>query len=233
MITFLGAALGFSAMAQTPAASPAASPAPSNSQATSNPAKNSQPNKSPSAMAGVMFLGISSPDMALTPGQHFQRFEASVLAPGTFALPLVSAVWSMEVTSHHGYPNGWRGYQDVYRTRFEDKLDGKFLTDFAFPTVFHQDERYEPLGPGSPIGSRITHALMHQLHTRSDDHTHMEFNFEALPATMTATIISTAWQPASQRTTGVVIERFGLGVLYNVVANMATEFSPELMHLHW
>lgn len=229
MITVLGAALGLSAMAQTPAASPT----PSNSQAASTPSKDTQPHKAPSAMAGVMFLGISSPDMALTAGQHFERFEASVLAPGTLALPLVSAVWSMEFTAHHGYPSGWRGYQDVYRTRLEDKLDGKFLTDFAFPTIFHQEERYEPLGANARLGSRIAHVLMHQIRTRSDDHSRLEFNFEALPATMTGAIISNSWQPASQRRKGIILKRFGLGVMFNVVANMATEFSPELMHLHW
>jgi len=181
-----------------------------------------------------MFLGINSPDVALTPGQHFERFAASMVAPGTFALPLASTVWAMEATTHRGYPSGWRGYQDVYRTRFEDKIDSKFLTDFAFPTVFHQEERYEPLGPGSSVGSRITHALMHQIQTRSDDHSHMEFNFEALPATMTGAVISNIWQPATERTTGKIVERFGFGVMFNVVANLATEFQPEIVsHLHF
>jgi hypothetical protein len=140
------------------------------------------------------------PDGTVTNSEHFRRFTAAVFSWQTIAGPAVSTSLSQWLTSHKGYgsdPNAWAYHFGI---NLAGNVTRKFLGRFVGPAIFHQDDAYQPLGPGHSTSSRMGHIFHHLIVTDSADHTHRVFNVSAIPASVVNTGFQNLYEPHEQRT---------------------------------
>jgi hypothetical protein len=162
---------------------------------------------------------------------HARRFMRAVFSWQTIAGPAVSTSFSQWLTSHQGYggnPDAW-GYH--FGIDVASNVSRKFLSRYAGPAIFHQDDSYRPLGPGHPIGSRFGHVLSHLFITESADQTHRVFNVSAFPASAVNTGLQNLYEPHVLRTVGNNLENFGLDVGVFAAGDAYQEFRCNILKL--
>lgn len=143
---------------------------------------------------------------------HWHRFERAMFSWQTIAGPAVSTSFSQWATSHKGYgsdPNAW-GYH--FGIDVAGNVSGKFLSRYAGPAIFRQDDAYQPLGSGYSTKTRIGHILSHLVLTQSADHTHRVFNVSAMPASAVNTGLQNLYEPHARRTVVYNLEGFALSL---------------------
>jgi hypothetical protein len=136
--------------------------------------------------------------------------------------------------AHHQLGDGVSGYCGYAWRGFADKTIGNYLVIFAFPTVFHQDERYYAMGRG-PMWKRATYAASRILIT-PDYHGHNSFNASELFGRAGAQAISTTYYPSADRTIGELATKFGYALMRDSLTNVFREFWPDIavhvLHRH-
>lgn len=127
-------------------------------------------------------------------------------------------------------PSDYWGY---YWRGFIDKADASYLTMFALPTVFHQDERYYILGSGS-IWKRTLYAATRVFIT-PNYHGRNSLNASELLGRAMAAGISSAYYPGEERTGRDIAARYGYAVMRDSLTNIFLEFWPDIAAkvLHW
>lgn len=168
------------------------------------------------------------PPCPVTVGDHFHSFTSSVFGWDTPVTPWIEIAPLQHFTSHSGFRDGEKGYLNQYKVAMWDTFDFKFQRHFLYPTLFHQDENYVPLGAQASFGQRVGHALDHMLVTRSADHTHDVFNASGLPAAATTALISNLYYPATLRTRREFALNFGLNIGLRLSSDLLSEFFPGL-----
>src|SRR5947199_6335806 len=120
----------------------------------------------------AVFLLVSGLMAAQTPeaAQNFQRFLKSVASPETILLPGTSAALSQFVFRPAGFDSGAEGYGHHFGVALADNVDGKFIRDFAFPTLFRQDVAYVSDHAPATVWRRVGHVLMHSILLDTKDH---------------------------------------------------------------
>lgn len=159
---------------------------------------------------------------------HLQIFECETFNWGTLADPLIADAGSYWVLGHPGYAAGWGAFGTAYRVNLVEDVSSDATRHLVFPAVFHQDERYEPLGQGHPWIGRAGHVLRHLILTANDDHTATVFNMSALPAVAANAGLDYYYKPASQRIAKNTAWDFASGVADRVLEDSLHEFSPEI-----
>jgi hypothetical protein len=171
------------------------------------------------------------PDGTVTNSEHLYRFGCAVFSWQTIAGPAVRTSFSQWTTSHKGYgsdPNAW-GYH--FGINLAGNVSGKFLARYAGPAIFHQDDAYQPLGPGHSTGARIRHILSHLVVTDSADHTHRVFNVSAIPASAVNTGLQNLYQPHALRTVGNNVAGFAEDLAVFAGSDAYTEYRCAILKL--
>jgi hypothetical protein len=152
----------------------------------------------------------------------------------SFLLVGLSSAMAEGTDAHPQFGKGLPGFGRYYWRAFADKADGNYLVFFAFPSIFHQDERYYARGCGG-FRKRFAYAASRILITR-DYHGHNSFNISELLGRGMAQGISTAYYPSPARTAGAVASRFGYAVGGDALRNTFREFWPDIavhvLHRH-
>lgn len=171
------------------------------------------------------------PDGTVTNSEHLRRLGRSVFSLQTIAGPAFVTSFSQWATSHKGYgsdPDAWGYHFGINLTR---NVTGKFLAHYAAPAIFHQDDAYEPLGPGHSTGARIGHILHHIVITDSADHTHHVFNASAIPASAVNTGLQNLYAPHVLRNVGDNFETFGLNMAGFTAGDVYREYRCAILKL--
>lgn len=158
--------------------------------------------------------------------QNFHRFVNSVVSPETVLTPASSAAFSQFVFKPGGFDRGALGYGEHFGIGFADNVDGKFIRNFAFPTVFRQDVVYTPDGSSATAWHRVGHAMLHSVVLDAKQHHHL--NFSGVPASFASAGMSNLYQPQEQRNVTATLERAATNAGGYLLGDLVSEFKPEL-----
>ena len=170
----------------------------------------------------ILFIALAGLAKAQTPAENFSQFAHAVASPGTFLTPAASAAFSQFISRPAGFDNGALGYGEHYGIGLADNISGKFIRDFAFPTMFGHDATYTPDRSGT-FWRRAGHAALHSLLLNSTTP-----NFSGAPASFAAAGLSNAYQPREQRTWPATFQRAGTNAAGYLAGDLFSEFKPEL-----
>src|SRR5215510_7008451 len=100
-------------------------------------------------------LGDKAVAQTADANQNFSRFIHSVVSPGTILMPAASATFSQFVSRPAGFDSGAIGYGEHFGIAIADNVSGKFIRNFAFPTLSREDVLYVREGPAAPFWNRL------------------------------------------------------------------------------
>jgi hypothetical protein len=126
------------------------------------------------------------------------------------------------------FGQGGTGYAKRFGAAYADQAIGNYLTEAILPSLLREDPRYFRKGTGS-ARHRINYALSRTFITRTD-RGRDRFNYSEIVGNGLAAGISNLYYPASERTAGETMEKFGVQVVSDSAFNILLEFWPDLKH---
>jgi hypothetical protein len=169
-----------------------------------------------------------------TPNQSFMIATRNSFDYSSFAFVGVTSLFAEGGNAHPQLGKGVGGFWGYYWRGWVDKTDGNYMVIWAYPTLFHQDERYYTLGKGGFV-KRTAYAASRILITPNYSG-HNTFNASEILGRATAQGISTAYYPSSDRSAGALAVRFGWAMGRDALTNVFREWWPDIathvLHRH-
>lgn len=131
--------------------------------------------------------------------------------------------------THPEFGKGVGGYWSYYWRGYIDKSAGDYLIIFAFPTLFHEDERYFAMGQGS-FWKRTEYSGMSVFIT-PDYHGKNTFNWAEILGRGVSQAVSLTYYPSSVATPSSYFSKFGYAVGRDALTNVFREFYPDIAHI--
>lgn len=131
--------------------------------------------------------------------------------------------------THPEFGKGVGGYWSYYWRGYIDKSAGDYLIIFAFPTLFHEDERYFAMGQGS-FWKRAEYSGMSVFIT-PDYHEKNTFNWAEILGRGVSQAVSLTYYPSSVATPSSYFSKFGYAVGRDALTNVFREFYPDIAHI--
>lgn len=156
--------------------------------------------------------------------QKFDLANKSVIDPVTFLGVAFLAGIEQAADQPGGYGQGAAGYGRRFGAGYGDVIFGTYIGSAILPTVFHQDPRYFYLGPDYSKKQRLAHALLNSVEARNDRTKKWEVNYSGILGSAAAGALSYAYDPASDRTTGLLLQNIFVRLGESSVAGMLQEF---------
>jgi hypothetical protein len=117
---------------------------------------------------------------------------------------------------------GIKGYSKRYAAAYATDFTGTMISDFALPSLFHQDPRYFFKGTGS-FESRAVYAVSRSLICRGDNG-RPEFDYSRVLGNIAAGGISNFYYPSSERGIGLTFSNAAIDIAANASTNLIREF---------
>lgn len=174
-------------------------------------------------------LGVidpGTPVVTLTAQEKFSLFLEKTY-PWQFLSSAIGAGIGQARDSLPGYGQGAEGYGKRYGANFSDSSIAAFISDFALPSVLHEDPRYYRMGSGNPTMHRVVHAAMAEFYCHRDDGT-TGFAYGKVGGKFIATTIGNAYYPDNDRGVGVTFERGALLLASGMGHKLFDEFWPDI-----
>ena len=186
--------------------------------------------KQPKRILGIMpnYRAVSAGELPPppTPGQAFKIATQNSFDYSSFVFVGVTSLIAEAGNSHKQLGKGVGGYWAYYWRGFVDKTDGNYLVIWAYPTIFHQDERYYAMGKGG-FAKRTAYAASRILITPNYSG-HNSFNASEILGRATAQAISTSYYPSADRTAGALAVKFGYAMGRDALTNVFREWWPDI-----
>ena len=187
-------------------------------------------NPEPSRILGVMpnFRAVSAGTMPPPPApkQAFVIATHDSFDYSAYIFVGITSLLAEAKNTHYELGKGLPGFGMYYWRGFADKTTGNYLTLFALPAIFHQDERYHALGKGS-FSRRLVYSATRVIiapNYQGDN----SFNASELLGRGISQAISLAYYPSATRTPGGFGTKFGYAIGRDVLANVIREFWPDI-----
>jgi hypothetical protein len=161
--------------------------------------------------------------------KKFWLATEDVFDPFSFLITGIYAGASQLSNQYPEFGQGAKGYAKRYAGAFADGAIGNYLTEAAFPVLFHQDPRYFRMGSSEGFWKRVRYSASRVLVTRGDSGAR-QFNFSEIVGNGAAAGISAAYYPPSSRHPDEVMEKFALNVGSDAGFNILKEFWPDMQH---
>jgi hypothetical protein len=192
----------------------------------------------PKRILGVMpnFRAVSAGALPPPPTskEAFQMATQNSFDYSSFVFVGFTSLFAEAENSHPNLGSGLSGFWAYYWRGFVDKTDGNYLVYWALPTLLHEDERYYAMGEG-PILKRAVYAAT-RVFVTPNYHGHNTFNAAELLGRAMAQGVSTTYYPASDRTAGELVSKWGYAVMRDSLTNVFREFWPDIavhvLHRH-
>lgn len=158
----------------------------------------------------------------LTTSMKFHMAYKSLTNPFFFAR---TAAWA-GVAQARNDPSEWnqgaKGYSKRLGAGFADAVTGSLISNAILPSLLHQDPRYFYQGTGTKK-SRAFRAMLAPVICKGDNGA-WQPNYSQWGGSLIGYSLSTAYYPASSRTTTHVFQTFGIDMGLHVVGSLAQEF---------
>jgi hypothetical protein len=188
------------------------------------------PSQEPERILGIMpnFRAVSAGTIPPPPTlkQAFVLATKNSFDYSSFVFVGITSLMAESSNTHAQLGKGVAGFGKYYWRGFLDKADGNYLVIFAFPTVFHQDERYFALGKGG-FWKRMFYSVSRVAITR-DYQGHETFNASEVFGRGVAQAISISYYPSQTRTFGGIASKFAYAVGRDALTNAFREFWPDI-----
>jgi hypothetical protein len=110
-----------------------------------------------------------SPYVPIGTKEKFKIASEDVFDPGAVALAALAGGAAQLFNSNRPFGQEASGYGRYFGAAYANHVIGDFLTEGAYPSLFHQDPRYFRKGSGSPAGPRVRYAISRVFRTQTDD----------------------------------------------------------------
>ena len=128
--------------------------------------------------------------------------------------------------THPEFGKGAGGYWSYYWRGYIDKSDGDYLIIFAFPTLFHEDERYFAMGQGG-FWKRAEYSGMSVFIT-PNYHGKNVFNWAEILGRGVSQAVSLTYYPSEVSSPSSYFSKFGYAVGRDALTNVFREFYPDM-----
>jgi len=161
----------------------------------------------------------------LTREEKFKVAFDDSFDPTAFLVAGVFAGSSM-AEKQYAFGQGAKGFAKYYGGAFADQAIGNMMTEALFPIFLHQDPRYFVKGEGG-FWKRTGYAMSREVITRGDDGLN-HFNTSELAGNAVAAGISNAYYPATDRSLGKTMNKWGQQIALDTAFNVMKEFWPDV-----
>ena len=120
------------------------------------------------------------------------------------------------------YRLGTIGYFQRFGSEAATETSDILFGGAIFPVLFHQDPRYFYQGTGT-TWSRMRHAMANPFLCRGDNGK-TEINYSTIGGDLASGFLTETYYPASNRSTGLVMENFGIGTGERIASSLLQEF---------
>ncbi len=138
----------------------------------------------------------------------------------------LTSLMAESTNTHPEFGKGVGGYWSYYWRGYIDKSAGDYLIIFAFPTLFHEDERYFAMGQGS-FWKRAEYSGMSVFIT-PDYHGKNTFNWAEILGRGVSQAVSLTYYPSAVATPSSYFSKFGYAVGRDALTNVFREFYPDI-----
>ncbi|MGC2636838.1 MAG: hypothetical protein WA294_06645 [Acidobacteriaceae bacterium] len=199
--------------------------APAHPQSSGNPSQ-----QQPKRILGIMpnYRAVSAGAIPPPPGpkQAFVMATENSFDYSAFIFVGVTSLLAEGDDAHPALGKGVGGYWAYSWRGFLDKTDGNYLVMWAFPTVFHEDERYFAMGEGS-IGRRALYAASSVAVARNYQGG-KTFNFSEILGRGASQAVSVSYYPSSADTASALAQKYGYAIGRDALTNTFREFWPDI-----
>jgi len=169
-----------------------------------------------------------------TPKQSFILATKNSFDYSSFIFVAMTSALAEWINAHPQLGQGMPGYGQYYWRGFVDKTTGNYFVLFAYPTIFHQDERYYAMGKGG-FWKRATYAAT-RIFVARDYNGNNVFNVSELLGRASSQSLSLAYYPSQDQTAGKLAVKFGYALGRDALTNVFREFWPDIathvLHRH-
>jgi len=169
------------------------------------------------------YVAYSTDPAPLFARQKFDLAWKSVIDPVTALGVGFLAGIEQAADQPGGYGQGAAGYGRRFGAAYGDVIFGTYIGSAILPSVFHQDPRYFYQGTGTKK-SRLAHALENSVVARNDRTKKWEPNYSGIIGSFAAGGLSYAYDPASDRSTGLFLQNSLVRLGESSVAGILQEF---------
>lgn len=162
----------------------------------------------------------------LSASEKFGLFAKGAMDPFPVVAYALQAGVSQASDSHAGYGQGLAGYGKRFGAALLDGTSSRFFSNYAFPSLLHQDPRYFRKGEGG-AWSRVGYSITRGFVTRADSGK-TQTNWSNVFGKSASAGLSNLYYPAEDRGANLTLTRVAISLSYQTLGNVAIEFWPEI-----
>jgi hypothetical protein len=168
-----------------------------------------------------------SPYVPVGTKDKFKIASEDAFDPGAVALAALTGGAAELFNSNRPFGQEASGYFRYFGAAYANHVIGDFLTEGAYPSLFHQDPRYFRKGSGSPAGARVRYAINRVFLTQTDAGG-TAFNYSRVLGAATTVAISSSYYVHHRDAAASAV---GLGAQLGgaMAANILKEFWPDVL----
>jgi hypothetical protein len=166
-----------------------------------------------------------SPYVPISAKNKFKIASEDAFDPGAIVVAALTGGAAQLFNSNRPFGQEASGYSRYVGAAYANHVIGDFLTEGAYPSLFHQDPRYFRKGSGS-TSERVRYALSRVFRTQTDAGG-TAFNYSRMLGASSTVAISSLYY-ANHRNAEVSAVGFGAQLGGAMAANILKEFWPSL-----
>ena len=159
--------------------------------------------------------------------EKFKIASEDAFDPGAVALAALMGGAAQLFNSNRPFGQEVSGYSRYFGAAYANHVIGDFLTEGAYPSLFHQDPRYFRKGSGSPAGPRLRYAISRIFRTQTDAG-ETAFNYSRVLGASSEVAISSLYY-ANHRDAAASAIALGAQLGGAMAANILKEFWPDVL----
>jgi hypothetical protein len=169
-----------------------------------------------------------APPRSLTPHEKFKLAACDFKHPFTYIAAAADSGISVAINPHSDYGPGGKGIAKHFGVDMTDQLSDDFFGVFLFPTLFHQDPHYHPLGKGHPVRARVKYAVTRVLVAKRDDGEGETINAGEIFGTVATTTLANTYHPGIGQGFSNTAPRVAINIASDAGYNIWKEYEPQI-----
>ena len=211
---------------------PAASALPDAPRPQPKTASNAKQEKAPPEPGTCRYVWVDTPAemplQRLSSGEKFKLAACDFMHPFTYIYAAADASISTGINAHSAYGPGAKGIAKRFGVDMTDELSDDFFSIYLFPSLFHQDPHFHPLGPGHPMRARVKYAMARVLIAKRDDDSGNTINAGELFGTAVTSTLANTYHPGISQGFGNTAGRVAISIASDSGYNIWKEYEPQV-----
>ncbi len=142
---------------------------------------------------------------------------------------VISAGYEQVTNGSPNYPQTGKGFAQRLGASAARDTSETFFTESILAPILHEDARYYRLGKGHNFFGRVVYAGTREIITRSDSG-HQTLYIASIGGNLAGSALTQAYYPPINRGFSQVMQTFGGSIGGSALANIVSEFLPDVLH---